>query len=174
MLYGSFGCVSSLDIPLPSGGRLPGLKPSSEGLELLPGAWGALKWGMPTVPGTFMELPVTCELRPCDLTHLKNDLVPYSYAFACMINTSRFFFYCDIFYSVGGVQSSGRGVCCTVRLGVSHHWIYLWLQWAVPQAFTLLGGVRLIAWRLRHLEKGNTLFWNCLSRVGYGLATGPT
>ena len=35
------GCVLWLDVPLASGGRTPRLWPSSEGLGLSPGAWGA-------------------------------------------------------------------------------------------------------------------------------------
>ena len=50
---------------------------------------------------------------------------------------------------------AGCGACCTVRSGVSHHWIYLWSQEVIPQALTLLGGVRFIAWSLRRTEKGN-------------------
>ena len=48
-----------------------------------------------------------------------------------------------------------------------------------PQALTLFGGVGFIARRLRRPEKGNAdegprHFWNCLSRLGFGPATGPT
>ena len=64
-------------------------------------------------------------------------------------------FYCSAFCPVGGARSVGRGACCTVRSGVSHHWIYLWPQRAIPQALTLLGGVRFIAWRLWCPEKRN-------------------
>ena len=58
--HSSFGCVPPLDIsPLASGGRPhPRLKPSSEGLGLSPGVWGAPKRGMPTGSEAFLELPV--------------------------------------------------------------------------------------------------------------------
>ena len=45
---------------------------------LLPGAWGSPKRGMPTGSKVFLALPDACGLRPCDWTHLKNGLVPYS------------------------------------------------------------------------------------------------
>ena len=72
-LHGFGRCVSSLNIPLASVGRPHRLKPSSEGLGLSPGPWGASQRGMPTGPNAS-------GLRPCDWTHLKNGLVPYSYA----------------------------------------------------------------------------------------------
>ena len=43
VLHGSVRCVSSLDMTLASGGCPPWLQPSSEGLGLLPGIWGAPK-----------------------------------------------------------------------------------------------------------------------------------
>ena len=50
-------------------------------------AWrlGAPKRGMPTGPKVFLALPDSCGLRPCDRTHLKNGLVPYS----CVCGTHR-------------------------------------------------------------------------------------
>ena len=38
----------------------------------------------------------------------------------------------DVLCPLGGAQSTGRGACYTVRLGVSHHWIYIWPQGASP------------------------------------------
>ena len=75
VLHGSVGCVSSLDISLASGGRPPRLKPPFE-VGLSP---GAPKRGMPTGPDEFLGLPDASGLQPCDRTHLKNGLVPYSY-----------------------------------------------------------------------------------------------
>ena len=86
-------------------------------------------------------------------------------------------FLCGALCPVGGAQSTGRGAYCTVRSGVSHHWIYLWPQGTVPQALTLFGGVGFIAQWLRRPKKVDRQFqkclgprrhfWNCLS-------TGPT
>ena len=71
--------------PPASGGHPPRLIPSSGGLGLLPGAWGAPKRGMPTGPKVFLALPDACGLRPCDRAHIKNGLVPYS----CVGGTQR-------------------------------------------------------------------------------------
>ena len=45
-----------------------------------------------------------------------------------------------------------------------------------PQALTLFGGVRLIAWRLRRLSFGECrgIFAKCRARMGCGPAPGPT
>ena len=82
----------------------------------------------------------------------------YIYYVTCVFEWTdilRFLLVSGAFCPVGGALSTGRGACCTVRSGVSHHWIYLWPKGAVPQALTLLGGVRFIAWRLRHPYNGN-------------------
>ena len=65
------------------GGHPPGF---GLGVVLLPGAWGAPKKGMPTGPKVFfLALPDAYGLWPCDRTHLKNGLVPYS----CVGGTHR-------------------------------------------------------------------------------------
>ena len=52
-------------------------------------------------------------------------------------------------------------------------------QGAVPQALTLLGGARFIAWRLRppflgECRRGPRHFWECRAYLGYCPAPGPT
>ena len=70
--------------------------------------------------------------------------------------------------------------CCTVRSGVFHHWIHhLWPQGAVPPGFNPLrrGWVYRPAPeapRKGECRRGPRHFWNCLSRLGFGPATGPT
>ena len=70
--------------------------------------------------------------------------------------------------------------CCTVRSGVFHHWIHhLWPQGAFPPGFNPLrrGWVYRPAPeapRKGECRRGPRHFWNCLSRLGYGPATGPT
>ena len=87
---------------------------------------------MLTGPEVFLELLVACGLQPCGRTHLKNGLMPYSYAggaynkfSAPLVGERRIF-------PVGGAQST---VCCTVCSGVSHHWIYLWPHGDISPGF---------------------------------------
>ena len=68
--------------PPASEGHPPRLIPHSGGIDWCP---GAPKRGMPTGPKVFLALPDACGLRPCDRTHLKNGLVPYS----CVGGTQR-------------------------------------------------------------------------------------
>ena len=49
---------------------------------------------MPTGPEAFLELPDACGLRPSDRTHLKNGLVPHSYASGTYDKYQRAFFAC--------------------------------------------------------------------------------
>ena len=70
-------------------------------------------------------------------------------------------------------QRHGSGRMCLV------FWTYLEPQGAVSLALTLLGGVRFIAWRLRHhllgeCRRGPSHFWECRTRLGYGPAPRPT
>ena len=60
------GVSRLLDIP-----RVSRLSPSSEGIGLSPGAWGAPFWGMPKGPETFWGMLGGSGLRPCSRTHLK-------------------------------------------------------------------------------------------------------
>ena len=62
------GCVSSLDIPLASGGRPQALTPfrGCQVYRLAP-----LFGGIPTGPETFWGLPDASDLLPCDRTHIK-------------------------------------------------------------------------------------------------------
>ena len=69
-------CLGTGDFLRPQGAIPPGLYPLRGGL--LPGAWGAPKREMPKRTKVFLALLDECGLRPCDRTHLKNGLVPYS------------------------------------------------------------------------------------------------
>ena len=78
-------CLGTGDFLRPQGAIPPQLIPPSGGLGLLPGAWGAPKRGMPIGPKVFLALSDACGLRPCNRTHLKNGLAPYS----CVGGTQR-------------------------------------------------------------------------------------
>ena len=58
----------------PQGAVPPRLKPSSEGLGLSPGVWGAPKRGMPTGSEAFLELPVALGFGPATGPTLKTAL----------------------------------------------------------------------------------------------------
>ena len=62
------------------------LLPSSEGLGLSPGAWGAPVRGMPRGPESFMGLLNASGLRPCDWNHLKTALCHTRTLVGCMTN----------------------------------------------------------------------------------------
>ena len=79
-----------------------------------------------------------------------------------------------------GHTSVSRGVSARIWSGVSRHWtLFLEPQaGAVPQALTLFGGVRLIAWHLRHpalreCRRGLRYFWKCRARLGHSPVPGP-
>ena len=65
------------------------------------------------------------------------------------------------------------------RSGVPRHLRSLWPQGSIPQALTLIGRVRLIAWCMRRpslgeCQRGPGYFSKCRARVGCGPAPGPT
>ena len=73
------------------------------------------------------------------------------------------------------VWGSGTDLAGYVSSGI----FSLSLRGPSHQALTLFGGVRLIAWRLRHpslweCRRGPRHFWECQACLGSGLALGPT
>ena len=96
---------------------------------------------MPTGPKAFLELPVMLGFGLATGPTLKTALCHIRMLMRHRINTAAtqvsvdFPLVSSTFCPVGEAQSTSCGACCTVYLDVSHHWIYLWPQGAVPPGF---------------------------------------
>ena len=134
---GSFGCVPPLDsTPLASGGRPFG------GIGFIARCLRRPEKGNADEGRGIFGTACRVGLRPCDRTHLKNGIVPHSYAGGAIFS---------------GVWVTSGWPCRAERF--SQVWLCIGdtsgLRLLYPQALTLLGGVRFIAWLLRCPQKGN-------------------
>ena len=119
VLYGSVGCVSSLDVPLASEGQVHRLAPEApqkgdyrRDLRHFQDCRTRLGYGPATGPTLKTAFSHTCTL----VRRMTNTALPHG----------------RILFQLVVHAFAGRVACCTFRSGVSHHWIYLWLQGAVP------------------------------------------
>ena len=168
-------------------GPSPRLWPSSEGLGLSPGAWGAPKRGMPTGSEAFLELPIALGYGPATGPTLNTALCHIRTLVGRRINTApraRFFFFFFFLDDAALCPVVGHSrptvvASCTVCSGVFHHWIHhLWPQGAVPPGFNPFrrGWVYRPAPeapRKGECRRGPRHFWNCLSCWASALRQDP-
>ena len=137
---------------------------------------------MPTGSDAFLELPIALGYGPATGPTLNTALCHIRTLVGRRINTAleRHAPASVLLCPVVGRSRPAVVACCTVRSGVFHHWIHhLWPQGAVPPGFNPLrrGWVYRPAPeapRKGECRRGPRHFWNCLSRLGFGPATGPT